>query len=232
MTPATAARSGPFTAFVAVLQRDLLLAARNRAEALQPLAFFVLTVALYPLGVSPEPDTLRAIAPGIVWIAALLSALFAMDGLFRGDFDDGSLEQLVLAPHPLPWLALAKVLAHWLVSGLPMTVLAPLFGVWLALPVASVGVLAGTLLLGTPLLSLIGAIGAALTVALRRGGVLMTLLVLPLYIPVLIFATNAVVAAGAGLPVDGQFYLLGGLLALALVAAPFAIAAALRISLN
>lgn len=221
-----------FRAFSALLQRDLLLAFRHRGELANPLLFFMIVVTLFPLGVSPEEPLLRKIAPGVIWIAALLAALFSLENMFRSDFDDGALEQIALSPHPLSVLVLAKVLAHWLVSGLPMLLMAPLLALFLAMPARAIYALELTLLVGTPLLSLIGAIGVALTVGLRRGGILLTLLVLPLYIPVLIFATNAVSAAGAGMPVEGQLYFLAALLALALTLAPFATAAALRISLS
>lgn len=221
-----------FHAFAALLRRDLLLAFRHRGELVNPLLFFMIVVTLFPLGVSPEETLLRKIAPGVIWIAALLAALFSLENMFRSDFDDGALEQIALSPHPLSALVLAKVLAHWLVSGLPMLLMAPLLAMFLAMPAAAVYALEITLLVGTPLLSLIGAIGVALTVGLRRGGVLLTLLVLPLYIPVLIFATNAVSAAAAGMPVEGQLYFLAALLVLALTLAPLATAAALRISLS
>jgi heme exporter protein B len=221
---------GTSTAFLALLRRDLLLAFRHRGEMANPLIFFIMVVTLYPLGVSPEILLLRKIAPGVIWIAALLAALFSLENLFRSDFDDGSLEQMLLSPQPLPLLVTAKVLAHWLVSGLPMVLLAPVLGLSLGMSQAALTALVATLAIGTPLLSLIGAVGVALTVGLRRGGLLLTLLILPLYIPVLIFATSAVSAAAAGLPVGGQLYLLAALLALALTLAPFAIAAALRIS--
>lgn len=224
--------NGLIQAFSALLKRDLLLAFRHRGELANPLLFFLMIVTLYPLGVSPEMELLRRIAPGAIWIAALLSALFSLESLFRSDFDDGALEQMLLSPHPLPVLVLAKVLAHWLVSGLPMLLLAPLLGLLLGMPKPAIGALEVTLALGTPLLSLIGAIGVALTVGLRRGGILLTLLILPLYIPVLIFGTNAVGAAAAGLPITGQIYFLAALLALALTLAPVAIAAALRISVS
>jgi len=221
-----------FHAFFALLKRDLLLAFRHRGELANPLLFFLMIVTLYPLGVSPEVDLLRKIAPGVIWIAALLSALFSLENLFRSDFEDGALEQMLLSAHPLSLLVLGKVLAHWLVSGLPMLLLAPLLGLLLAMSAPAIAALELTLALGTPLLSLVGAIGVALTVGLRRGGVLLTLLVMPLYIPVLIFATNAVMAAAAGLPIAGQIYFLASLLVLALTLAPFAIASALRISVS
>lgn len=209
-----------------------MLAFRHRGELANPMLFFLMIVSLYPLGISPEPEILRTIAPGAVWIAALLAALLSLENLFRTDFHDGSLEQLLLSPHPLPLLIIAKVLAHWLVSGLPMLLLAPVLGLLLDLPAAGLWALIATLALGTPLLSLIGAIGTALTVGLRRGGILLTLLVVPFYIPVLIFATNAVSAAAAGMPICGQLYFLAALLVLALTLVPLALAAAVRISLS
>lgn len=219
-------------AMAALLRRDLTLAFRHRGELANPLLFFAMIVTLYPLGVSPDPELLRVVAPGVIWIAALLAALFSLENLFRSDFDDGALEQMALSPHPLPLLVLARVLAHWLVSGLPLLLLAPLLALQLNLNAAAIKALLATLALGTPLLSLVGAIGVALTVGLRRGGMLLTLLVMPLYIPVLIFATNAVTAAGAGMPIEGQLYFLAALLVLALSLAPLAVAAALRISLS
>ncbi len=221
--------TGPF---LALLKRDLLLAFRHRGELANPLLFFAIITTLFPLGVSPEPVILKKIAPGVIWIAALLSALFSLENMFRSDFDDGNLEQMALSPYPLPALVLAKIMAHWLVSGLPMLLMAPVLGLLLALPESALQTLMLTLLLGTPLLSLIGSIGVALTVGLKRGGVLLTLLILPLYIPVLIFATQAVTAATAGLPVEGQLYFLAALLMLGLTLAPIAGAAALRISLS
>lgn len=217
-------------AWLGVLGRDLQLAVRRRSELLNPLVFFVIVVTLFPLGVGPEAKTLALIAPGVIWVAALLATLLGMERLFRDDFEDGSLEQLLLTPQPLSALVLAKVLGHWLVTGLPLIVIAPVLGILLQLPVDAYGALLASLLLGSPALSLIGAIGVALTISLRRGGVLLTLLVLPLYVPILIFGTACVAAAASGLPYDGQLALLGAILALALVLAPFAIAAGLRIS--
>ncbi len=216
----------------AVIARDLRIAARGSGQVAQPLLFFTLTCTLFPLAVSPEPALLRTIGPGVIWVAALLATLLSLEGLFRSDFDDGSLEQLVISPWPLPLLLLAKVVAHWLLTGLPLLLLSPLLGLLLHLPTAAFGTLLATLALGTPVLSLIGAIGVALTVGLRRGGMLLSLLVLPLYIPVLIFAAGAVSAGAAGLPVAGHLALLGALLALAAALAPFAATAALKISLN
>ncbi|MDX1655254.1 MAG: heme exporter protein CcmB [Candidatus Competibacteraceae bacterium] len=225
-------RPGLAAAWWGLLRRDLLLAMRNRAELLNPLVFFVIVVTLFPLGVGASPQLLARMAPGVLWVAALLASLLALDHLFRADYDDGALEQLLLSPHPLAVLVFAKILAHWLVTGLPLLLLSPLLGVMLSLPVPAMGALMATLALGTPILSLIGAIGAALTVGLRRGGVLLSLLILPLYIPVLIFAAGAVDAAAAGLPVVGHLWLLGAMLALAATLAPWAAAAALRISLD
>jgi heme exporter protein B len=221
-----------FQAFSILLQRDLKLAYRHRAELANPLLFFVLVVSLFPLGVSPESKVLQQLAPGVIWVAALLAAMLSLDSLFRSDFSDGALEQLTLTAHPLPLLVLAKITAHWLVSGLPLIILAPLLGVLLFLPTDAMPTLLATLALGTPVLSLIGAIGVALTVGLQRGGVLLSLLVLPLYIPILIFAANAVQSAAIGLDVAGQLYFLGAMLMLSLTLAPIAAAAALRISLS
>ncbi|MFC6669750.1 heme exporter protein CcmB [Marinobacterium aestuariivivens] len=218
--------------FRAALRRDLLLAFRNRRDLVNPLVFFLMVATLFPLGVSPESGFLAELAPGLVWVAALLSTLLSMDSLFRADYEDGTLEQALLSPQPLMLIVLARVLAHWVMTGLPLTLMAPLLGVMLFLPAEGMGGLVLSLLLGTPTLSLIGAIGAALTVGLRKGGMLISLLVLPLYIPVLIFGSAAVQAAVTGLPLAGYLALLGAILALGLVLAPLAIAAALRISVS
>ncbi len=220
------------SALLATLRRDLLLAYRHRSQLANPLVFFTIVVTLFPLGISPEPGLLQTIAPGVIWVAALLAAMLSLEGVFRSDFDDGTLEQILLSPHPLSLVVLAKVIAHWLISGLPLLFLAPLLALLLHMDPNVMGVLLATLALGTPVLSLVGAIGVALTVGLRRGGVLLSLLVLPLYIPVLIFAAGAVGNAAAGLEVTGQLALLGALLALSVALAPLAAAAALRISLN
>ncbi|WP_244534438.1 heme exporter protein CcmB [Halomonas caseinilytica] len=214
------------------MRRDLILLLRRPGAVLNPLAFFALVITLFPIGISPDPELLAIIAPGLLWVAALLAALLSLDGLFREDAEDGALEQLLLAPHPLPALALAKVAVHWLTTGLPLALMAPVLGVMLSLPLGSYGVLALSLALGSATLSVIGAIGAALTVGVSRGGVLLSLLVLPLYVPVLIFGAGAVQAAIAGSGVAAHLALLGALLAAALVFAPWAIAASLRISLN
>ena len=221
-----------FPAYTTILKRDLMLAVRHRGEIANPLLFFVITASLFPMGVSPERDTLRLLAPGVLWVAALLSTLLSLDSMFRSDFEDGALEQLLVSPQPLTVLVLAKISAHWLVTGLPLILVSPLLGLLLALPAAAMPALLITLALGTPILSLVGSIGVALTVGLRRGGALLSLLVLPLYIPVLIFGANAVGAAATGLPVVGQIYMLAALLALSLTLAPLAAAASLRISMN
>lgn len=219
-------------AWVALLRRDVMLALRQRGQLANPLLFFVMVVALFPLGMNPDPALLRTIAPGVIWVGALLAAMLALESMFRSDFDDGALEQMLLTPYPLPLLVLAKVAAHWLVTGLPLLLVAPLLAMLLNLEGEAVVILLASLALGTPLLSLIGAIGVALTVGLRRGGVLLSLLVLPLYVPVLIFAAGAVGNAQAGMAVTGQLAFLGALLALAVALAPLATAAALRISLD
>jgi heme exporter protein B len=219
-------------AFFAVIRRDLVLALRRRSEIANPLLFFILVITLFPLGIGAQPHLLQVIAPGIIWVSALLAAMLSLDSLFRSDFDDGSLEQLLLSPHPTSILVLAKIVAHWLVTGLPLLIVAPLLAVFLGLPSHSLGILLLTLLLGTPVLSLIGAIGVALTVGLRRGGMILSLLVLPLYVPVLIFAGNAVQMASGGLPVDAQINILIAILLMALVLTPWPTAAALKMSIN
>ncbi len=215
-----------------VIQRDLLLAFRRRSDVLNTLFFFIIVVTLFPLGVGPEPALLRTMAPGILWVAALLASMLALGRLFAHDYTDGTLEQMLLSPEPLTIIVIGKVIAHWLVSGLPLVILAPLLAVQFALPLDSVAVLFYTLLLGTPVLSLIGAIGAALTLGVRGGGVLVSLLVLPLYIPVLIFGAGAVGAQASGMGASAHLLLLGGILAAAVALAPWATAAALRISLE
>jgi len=223
---------GLWQGFKVVLRRDLTLAYRRRAEITNPLVFFVIVVTLFPLSMGPEVNLLARTAPGIIWVAALLASLLALDSIFAPDYQDGTLEQLVLSPHPLSLIVLAKVIAHWLVSGVPLMLLAPVLALLLHLPEDALGVLMLALALGTPTLSLIGAIGVALTVGLRRGGVLLSLLVLPLYIPVLIFGALAVDAAAGGMSPAANLYLLGAVLALSLSLAPLAAAAALRISLE
>jgi heme exporter protein B len=219
-------------AFSTVLRRDLLLALRRRSDVLTTLIFFVIAVSLFPLGIGPETSTLRVIAPGVVWVAALLASMLALQRLFATDYADGTLEALLLAPQPLGLLVAAKLAAHWLVTGLPLALIAPVLGLQFALPVEATGILVVSLLLGTPSLSLIGGIGAALTLGVRGGGALVSVLVLPLYIPVLIFGAGAVEAGTAGLGAGAHLALLGAFLALAAFFAPWATAVALRISLE
>lgn len=223
---------GLWLAIRSVFLRDLKVAIRQRQDLLNPLLFFVMVVTLFPLGVSPEVSFLREAGAGILWVAALLSVLLSLDHLFRHDFDDGTLEQLVLQPQPLFLLVLAKTAAHWVLTGLPLVLLTPVLGVMVHLDGNSISVLCLTLLIGTPVLSLIGAIGAALTLGLRSAGVLLSLLIIPLYIPVLIFGTGTVAAASEGAPVGAYLALMGAFLVLAVTLAPFAAAAALRISLS
>jgi heme exporter protein B len=215
-----------------VVHRDLLLALRRRSDVATALLFFVIVASLFPLGVGAEPNLLRAIAPGVIWVAALLSSMLSLGRLFAADHADGTLEQMLLSATPLGVTVVAKSLAHWLVSGLPLVAIAPLIALQYDLPASLYGVLALSLLLGTPVLSLIGAIGAALTLGLRGGGVLLALLVLPLYVPVLILGAGSVEMAGAGLDPGGQLLLLGAMLVMAAAFSPWAIAAALRISME
>jgi len=217
-------------AYYHLLIRDLRLAMRNRHELANPLIFFILVVSLFPLAVTPTPEALRAMAPGVIWVSALLAVMLSLDRLFKQDYDDGSLDQLMLSPNPLVILVFAKVTAHWFLTGLPLVIIAPLLGMFMALPAEAISVLIYSLLLGTPVLSLIGAIGVSLTVAVNRGGVLLSLIVLPLYIPILIFGANAVDVAMNGLSVKGQLLFLGAVLALAASLAPLATAVALRIT--
>ena len=220
------------SAFSVLIRRDLLLAFRRRAEMANPLLFFILVTSLFPLGIGANPNLLQAVAPGIIWVAALLAALLSLDSVFRSDFEDGSLEQYLLSSHPVSVLVLAKIIAHWLITGLPLLLVSPLLGVLLGLPADGIKTLFFTLLLGTPVLRLIGAVGVALTVGLRKGGMILSLLVLPLYIPLLIFASSAVDSAAAGMPITAHLSLIAALLVLALSLAPFATAAALRVSLS
>jgi heme exporter protein B len=219
-----------FRAFITVVRRDLLLAMRHRSDILTTLFFFVIAISLFPLGIGPELDILREIAPGVFWVAALLASMLALERLFAIDFADGTLEQLLLTPQPTFILVLAKVLAHWLITGVPLVLLSPLLGLQYDLSLEAIQALMLTLFLGTPSLSLIGAIGAALTLGLRGGGVLVSLLVLPLYIPVLIFGAGAVEATVSGLGGAGHISMLGAILLLSLVMAPLATVAALRVS--
>jgi heme exporter protein B len=219
-------------AFWAIVRRDLKLAFRRGGDAANVVVFFILTITLFPFGIGPEPATLARVAPGIIWVVALLAAMLSLDRLFRDDHDDGSLEMLVLSPLPLEVVVMAKCLAHWLTTGLLLVIAAPLLAVLMAMDGEGFATLIGAMLLGTPVLSLLGAIGAALTVGLRRGGVLISLLVLPLFIPVLIFGVGAVDAAVYGLTAKPHLMMLGGLLVASLPLAPWAAAAALRLSLE
>lgn len=215
-----------------IVRRELRLAARRRIEVLLPVVFFAVAASLFPLGVGPEPQTLRQIAPGIVWVCALLAAMLSLGSLYAGDHADGSLEQMLLSRRSLALMTAGKALAHWLLSGVPLLLLAPLLGLMFDMQAPAILTLCLGLLLGSPILSLIGGIGAALTLGLRNGGVLILLLVLPLCIPVLIFGAGAVAAVDAGLSAQGHLSLLAALLLLSLLGAPVATAAALKISVD
>ncbi|MEJ2764125.1 heme exporter protein CcmB [Photobacterium sp. MCCC 1A19761] len=219
-------------AIVQVIRRELLIAFRRQADVFNPLWFFIIAITLFPLGVGPEPNLLARIAPGIIWVAALLAALLSLERLFRDDFVDGSLEQMLMMPTPLPVLAFAKMVAHWLLTGVPLLLISPLLAILLSLDWQTWLAVVLTLLVGTPTLSFLGAIGVALTVGLRKGGVLLSLLILPLYIPVLIFATAAIDAASLGMAYNGQLALMGAMLVGSATLAPFAVAASLRISVQ
>jgi heme exporter protein B len=216
----------------AVVARDLLIALRHRSDVLTTFFFFIIVISLFPLGVGPEPDTLREIAPGVVWVAALLAAMLSLARMFGTDYADGTLEQLLLTPQPLVVLVMAKVAAHWLTTGLPLVLIAPALGLQFDLPANALATLLLSLLIGTPVLSLIGAVGAALTLGVRGGAALTSLLVLPLYVPVLIFGAGAVAATATGTGAAGHLSLLGAMLMIALVFAPWATAVALKISLE
>jgi heme exporter protein B len=219
-------------AMLAIIRRDLLMVMRRKSEVLTALFFFVIVSSLFPLGIGPEPNLLRKIAPGVLWVGALLASMLGLQRMFAADHDDGTLEQMAISPTPLVLLVFGKIVAHWLVSGLPLVLIAPVLGMQFDLDASALGVLMVALLLGTPLLSLIGAIGAALTLGVRGGGVLLSLLVLPLYIPALIFGAGAVQAHISGLGADGHLSLLAAILALAAFFAPWAATAALRIALE
>ncbi len=216
--------------FTVMVSRDLRLASRRRIEALLPVGFFVVAASLFPLGVGPESSTLRHIAPGIMWVCALLSAMMSLNALYASDYADGSLEQLLISKRSLVLIAAAKAAAHWLMTGVPLILVAPVLGLLFDMSGPAIATLTLSLLLGTPVLSLLGSVGAALTLGLRNGGVLILLLVLPLCIPVLIFGAGAVAAVDAGLSPRAHLYLLSALLLLTSLGAPVASAAALRIS--
>ncbi|GAC33458.1 heme exporter protein CcmB [Paraglaciecola polaris] len=216
----------------AILRRDLALAYRQRSELMQPMMFFILVISLFPLGIGPNPEILQKVGPGVIWVAAILSSLLGMERLFKDDYNDGSLEQVMLSSTPLPMVVLVKVFAHWLTSIVPLLLLSPLLALFLNLTQEMYWALLLTLLLGTPLLSLVGAIAVGLTLSLNRGGVLLALLLLPVFIPLLIFATAAVEAASLQLPYNAQLAIIGAMLLISLAMAPFAIAYALRVSQN
>ncbi|SEF94396.1 heme exporter protein CcmB [Nitrosomonas ureae] len=218
--------------FMWIIKRDLLLAMRRQSDVLTTLFFFIIVVSLFPLSVGPEMNMLRTMAPGVVWVAALLASMLSLGRMFANDYVDGTLEQMLLSPQSLSLLVLGKAFAHWLVTGVPLVLMAPVLGIQYDLPADALFVLTAALLLGTPVLSLIGAIGAALTLGLRGGGVLVSLLVLPLYIPVLIFGAGAVEANMAGMDFDAHLSLIGAFLLASIVLAPWAAAASLRVSLE
>ena len=232
MTDGAAASGGGGSVFAAVVRREIALAMRQKGDVLTPLFFFVIVASLFPLGVGPEVQLLARMAPGVLWVGALLAAMLSLQRLFAADYADGSLEQMAIASTPLTLIVAGKVVAHFLLSGLPLVLIAPVLGIQFGLDARALGILTLTLLVGTPTLSLIGGIGAALTLGVRGGGVLLSLLTLPLYIPVLIFGAGAVEADAAGLGVSAHFSLMGALLLLSGLFAPFAITTALRISLE
>jgi len=219
-------------ALLTIIHRDLLLVMRRKSEVLTALFFFIVVTSLFPLGIGADAALLRKIAPGVIWVAALLSTLLGLQRMFASDYADGALEQLALAPQSMVLLVTGKIIAHWIVCGLPLVLLAPLIGIQFDLDANSLYVLMGTLLLGTPVLSLLGSIGAALTLGVRGSSVLMSLLILPLYIPVLIFGAGAVYANSVGLDISGHFSLLGALLILALAFVPWVSSAAVKIAIE
>ena len=222
----------PERGFLVALARDARLAARSKGEVVQALAFFVVVVSLFPLAIGPESALLKRIAPGVVWVAALLSVLLTLPRMFANDHADGTLEQLALSVYPLPTIIAGKIVAHWLMTGLPLALLSPLLGLQFGLASVELAVLFVSLILGTPVLSMIGAIGAALTLGVRGGSILLALLVLPLYIPVLIFGAGAVEQAMVSIDFSANLSLLGAIVLLAGLAVPFAVAAAVKISLD
>lgn len=221
-----------FAPFFALLQRDLLIGIRNQSDLVNPLLFFIIVVAMFPLAVGPHEETLRQLSPAIIWVAAVLASTLSVDGIFRTDYEDGTLEQIFLSPHSHLLIILAKILAHWLLSGAPLILFALFSSVLLYMPMAAVVTLLLTLLLGTPVLSLTGAIAGALTVGLRSSGMLQALLILPLFMPLLIVAVSAVNNSMKGLPVAGELYFLAALLVLALTLAPFAVVSSVKIRLG
>ena len=221
-----------YTGFKAVLRRDMTIALRQRSDIVNPLLFFIMVAIMMPMGLSPEAKSLSTLAPGLIWIIALLAMLLSLDGLFRSDYEDGALEQLILSPQPLYFIVLIKILVHWLTTGLPLTLMAPLLGLLLFLPTEGFLPMVLSLLMGTANLSLVGAIGAALTVSLRTGGILLSLIVIPFYIPVLVFGVAAIVSAIGGDSTEVPMAALGALLAIAIALAPLAISGALKMSIQ
>jgi len=226
------ARSSGFSAFSATLKRDLLVAFKRRNDLLNPLMFFFIVVSLFPIGITPDREDLAEIAVGVLWVCALLASLLSLDNLYRSDFEDGSLELLIMSPHSLYFMVLAKILSHWLVSGVPLVLLSPILGYMLALPPEAYFTMIVTLILGTPILSLLGSIGVALTVSLGSRGLILAMIILPMSVPILIAGTLAVGQAVDGNPVGGHLAIMGAMLAMAISLAPLASAAALRISVN
>ena len=218
--------------FMQTLTRDLKMALRNPSSFLNPLMFFVISISLFPIAISPESQTLSSIAPGIIWVITMLSVLLSLNSLFHYDHDSGVLEQMVISHHSLPLILLAKTSAHWILSGLPIIVLSPFLGMALFINIEGIYILILTLIIATPCLSLIGSIGASLVVGIKNSGMLLSLLILPLYIPILIFATSAVSQSQSNLPIDGQLYFLGFILILSLLVTPFLSALSLKISME
>ena len=225
-------RTTTIKAFQATLRRDLLIAYKRKNDVINPFMFFLIVATLFPIGISPDPDRLSEIATGVLWISTLLASLLAMDNLYRADYEDGSLEQLLLIPHPLFFMVMAKNVAHWLISGLPVVLVSPLIAYMLNLPAESFGTLFITLLLGTPVLSLLGSIGVALTVGLGSRGLILAVITLPMSVPVLIAGTLAVQQTLNGASLAGYVAIMGAMLLASISLAPLASAAALRISVN
>jgi len=221
-----------YEAFISLLRKELLLALRQKTDMVTVLFFFLIVSSLFPFAVGPELNTLKIIGPGVIWVGALLCSLLALHRVFETDFNDGSLEHLVLSGEPLTLLVIAKILAHWLITGLPVVIVAPLIGLQFGLSAGSLSLLLGTLLLGTPVLSLIGSIGAALTLGVRGGAALTSILILPFYVPILIFGAGAVVADLQGLSIEGHLSILIAMLCLSVALAPLAIASAIKIALE
>ena len=221
-----------YEAFIATLKRDLLVAFKRKNDIVNPFMFFIIVCSLFPIGISPDPERLGEIAAGVLWISALLASLLAMDSLFRNDFEDGSLEQLLISPHPLYFLVLAKNIAHWLISGLLVVIISPVVAYMLSLPSDSYGTLFATLLIGTPVLSLVGSIGVALTVGLGSRGLILAVITLPMSVPVLIAGTLTIQETLNGASMAGYIAILGAMFIGSLTLAPLASATALRISVN